>query len=254
MRGASRVREQLRRDLKIQAVKPGRANSAVVKRPRRTQAVRTSEAREKLLKATIEVIVDRGYNGLTTKEVASRAGLSSGALVHHYGTKADLIMAATAFIYDRAIEKGRAIAQSEGAKKDPLDAFIVDCMGVYFEWTFVAASEVLMVARTDPTLMHQIAQLMERFRRTMNEIWLPVFMRSGMSRPQASFTVLTTLNMIRGMAINSLWQSNMSHYRELLREWARLVKRGDVKAGAIEIPGRATRRRGNETTHGERNQ
>ena len=241
MRGATRVRERLRRDLKIHTINPSAA--ALSKGPRRTQAVRTFQAREKLLKATIEVLVDRGYNGLTTKEVATRAGLSNGALVHHYGTKADLIMAATAFIYERAIEKGRAIAQSERAQRDPLDAFISDSMSVYFEWTFIAASEVLMVARTDPTLMHQIALLMERFRRTMNDIWLPVFMRSGLSRSQASFILLTTLNMIRGMAINSLWQSNMSHYKELLREWARLVKRGDVKTGAISIPVRVPRKR-----------
>ena len=111
------------------------------------ELLKTDGADGALLNATIEVIVDRGYNGLTTKEVAARAGLSNGALVHHYGTKADLIMAATSFIYDRAIEKGRAIARSDRARKDPLDAFIVDCMNVYFEWTFIAASEVLMVAR-----------------------------------------------------------------------------------------------------------
>jgi len=234
MRGASRVRERLRRDLKIGAAKPVHV-AATVKRPRRTQASRTSEAREKLLKATLEVLVDRGYNGLTTKEVATRAGLSNGALVHHYGTKADLIMAATAFIYDRAIEKGRTIAESQKAQRDPLDAFINDCLSVYFDWPFIAATEVLVMARTDPTLMNQIERLMRHFRQTMNDIWLPVFERSGLSKQQASFILLTTLNMIRGMAINSLWQGNMSHYRELLREWVSLVKSGALRDGRINI-------------------
>ncbi|AXK81830.1 TetR/AcrR family transcriptional regulator [Pseudolabrys taiwanensis] len=234
MRGASRVRERLRRDLKIGAIKPVRA-ATTVKRPRRTQASRTSEAREKLLKATLEVLVDRGYNGLTTKEVATRAGLSNGALVHHYGTKADLIMAATAFIYDRAIEKGRAIAASQKAQRDPLDAFINDCLSVYFDWPFIAATEVLVVARTDPTLMNQIERLMRHFRQTMNDIWLPVFEQSGLGRQQASFILLTTLNMIRGMAINSLWQGNMAHYKELMREWVLLVKRGALNDGRINI-------------------
>src|SRR5262249_26241777 len=75
---------------------------AVSPRPqRRTQESRSRAARERLLAATIEVLIDRGYNGLTTKEVASRAGFSNGALVHHYRTKADLVIAATAHVYDR---------------------------------------------------------------------------------------------------------------------------------------------------------
>lgn len=236
MRGSTRVRARLRRDLNLHLVAP--SFRSTVKRPRRTQATRTLEAREKLLKATIEVLVDRGYNGLTTKEVAARAGLSNGALVHHFGTKADLIMAATAFIYDRAIEKGRAVAQSERARRDPLDAFIVDCLSVYFEWPFIAASEILMVARTDAMLLDQITLLMKRFRRTMNDIWLPVFVRANMKERHASFVLLTTLNMIRGMAINSLWQRDEAHYKALLREWARLVKRGALVDGEIEIPDR----------------
>src|SRR5687767_6679894 len=77
------------------------------RRPARlTQESRSRAARERLLVATIEVLIDRGYNGLTTKEVAARAGFSSGALVHHYRTKAELVIAATAHIYDRCIENG----------------------------------------------------------------------------------------------------------------------------------------------------
>src|SRR6266852_2132036 len=80
--------------------------------PRRTQERRTQEsrsraARERLLAATIEVLIDRGYNGLTTKEVATRAGFSSGALVHHFRTKADLVVAATAHVYDRCVINGK---------------------------------------------------------------------------------------------------------------------------------------------------
>src|SRR5437773_184341 len=74
--------------------------------PRRTQESRSRAARERLLAATIEVLIDRGYNGLTTKEVAARAGFSNGALVHHYKTKADMVIAATARVYDRCIANG----------------------------------------------------------------------------------------------------------------------------------------------------
>jgi AcrR family transcriptional regulator len=98
---------------------------------RRTQESRSRAARERLLNATIDVLIDRGYNGLTTKEVSVRAGFSNGALVHHYRTKAELVIAATEQVYDRCIENGKKIASSEKAKKHPLQAYIDDCLHVY---------------------------------------------------------------------------------------------------------------------------
>src|SRR5262245_15684931 len=87
------------------------AQSDVTRRPqRRTQEARSKAARERLLRAAIELLQERGYSGLTTKEVATRAGFSVGALMHHFSTKADLVIAAGAYIYERHIENGRRIA------------------------------------------------------------------------------------------------------------------------------------------------
>ena len=40
-------------------------------------------------------------------------------------------------------------------------------------------------------------------------------MRAGYSEAEASFTIMSTLYVIRGMAINSIWQKNMPYYRSL---------------------------------------
>src|SRR5262245_29356863 len=77
------------------------AQSTTRRPPRRTQEARSKAAREKLLRATLELLQERGYNGLTTKEVATRAGFSNGALMHHFSTKADLVIAAGAHVYEQ---------------------------------------------------------------------------------------------------------------------------------------------------------
>jgi AcrR family transcriptional regulator len=202
---------------------------------RRTQASRSHAARERLLNATIEVLVDRGYNGLTTKEVCARAGLSNGALVHHYRTKAELVIAATARVYDRCIAHGRTIASSEKARKHPLRAYIDDCLHVYLGWPFIAATEVLVPARTDQTLMVEVDKFMQHFRRTMNDIWLAAFERAGMPSDEAAFLMMTTLNMIRGMGINSMWQRDVPHYKKLLRTWATVVESGALRGRRCEL-------------------
>jgi AcrR family transcriptional regulator len=210
-------------------------STATSRPPRRTQESRSRAARERLLAATIEVLVDRGYNGLTTKEVSTRAGFSNGALVHHYRTKADLVIAATAHVYDRCIINGKKIASSDKAKHHPVRAFIDDCLDVYLGWPFIAASEVLIVARTDQTLMVQVDEFMQHYRRTMNEVWLAAFMRAGIRREEASFQMMTTLNMIRGMGMNSMWQRNMPHYKKLLRQWADTLEAGAFRGRSIEL-------------------
>ena len=203
--------------------------------PRRTQESRSRAARERLLAATIEVLIDRGYNGLTTKEVAARAGFSNGALVHHYGTKAELVIAATAHIYDRCIEQGRKIANSKRALRHPVRAYIDDCLHVYLGWPFLAAVEVLVPARTDQLLMVEVDKFMKHYRETMNAVWLDAFERAGIARANAACLLMTTLNMVRGMGINSLWQRNLPHYRKLLRDWADVAETGALAGRRCEL-------------------
>ena len=61
---------------------------------RRTQAERSARTQAALLDATVESLIELGYGRTTTTEIAHRAGLSLGALLHHYPTKTDLLVAA----------------------------------------------------------------------------------------------------------------------------------------------------------------
>src|SRR5262245_31306955 len=183
-RSRATARVDLRRS--PQALRPAK-QAAARRPPRRTQASRTQAAREKLLRATLELLRERGYSGLTTKEVASRAGFSNGALMHHFQTKADLVIAAGAHVYEQHIESGRKIAASALAKKDPLEAFINDCIDVYLGAAFIPTTEMMVAARTDPLMNAPFHAFMKHYRKTMNDIWLGAFTRAGYSKQEASF-------------------------------------------------------------------
>jgi AcrR family transcriptional regulator len=231
-RSSASARADLRRS--PQRLRPAKAKSAR-RPPRRTQESRSKAAREKLLRATIELLQERGYQGLTTKEVASRAGFSNGALMHHFSTKADLVIAAGAYIYERHIENGRKIANSAAARKDPLKAFIADCEDVYLGNSFIPTTEMMVAARSDPLMNAPFDAFMRDYRETMNDIWMKAFMRAGYSEEQASFTIMSTLYVIRGMAINSIWQKNLPYYRSFLREWTKIERAGALKGGRIPV-------------------
>lgn len=60
---------------------------------RRTQAERRAQTRARLLRAARKVFGARGYHGTTLDEVATKAGLSKGALYHHFDGKESLFLA-----------------------------------------------------------------------------------------------------------------------------------------------------------------
>ncbi|MDG0791292.1 TetR/AcrR family transcriptional regulator [Cohnella ginsengisoli] len=49
---------------------------------------------EKLLRAAIDLIAEKGYNGVTTHEIAEAADLSEKTLFRHYGSKQNLLESA----------------------------------------------------------------------------------------------------------------------------------------------------------------
>jgi AcrR family transcriptional regulator len=61
---------------------------------RRTQASRSEATRAALMDATISCLIEEGYDRTTTAAVAARAGVSRGAHLHHFQTRAALVAAA----------------------------------------------------------------------------------------------------------------------------------------------------------------
>ncbi|MEU8245871.1 helix-turn-helix domain-containing protein [Nonomuraea sp. NPDC048916] len=60
----------------------------------RIAGVTAAETRERLLRAAAEVFARRGYDGTRVADIAAAAGVSNGALYAHFGSKAELLVAA----------------------------------------------------------------------------------------------------------------------------------------------------------------
>ncbi len=66
----------------------------------RIQDERSAETRKRLLDATVDCLFERGYAGTTTAEIASRAGFSKGAQLHHFPTKEKLVISALEYLFE----------------------------------------------------------------------------------------------------------------------------------------------------------
>ena len=79
---------------------------------REPQQERSRATQQRLLEATVDCLVERGWSGATTTVIAERAGVSRGAQLHHYPTRAALVLAAVTHLADLRANELRAEALS----------------------------------------------------------------------------------------------------------------------------------------------
>src|SRR5579864_3804062 len=60
----------------------------------RVAGVTSAETRSRLLRAAADAFAVRGYDGTRVADIAAAAGVSNGALYAHFGSKAELLVAA----------------------------------------------------------------------------------------------------------------------------------------------------------------
>ena len=81
------------------------------------QEERSAETRRRLLDATVACLFERGYAGTTTTEIASRAGVSRGAQLHHFPKKDELVVSALEHVFELRLarnerrDRGAAVGQ-----------------------------------------------------------------------------------------------------------------------------------------------
>jgi AcrR family transcriptional regulator len=63
-------------------------------RVRRTQSERTADTRGRILRAVVESISEVGFRRTTASQIADRAGVTWGAVQHHFGGKDGILRAA----------------------------------------------------------------------------------------------------------------------------------------------------------------
>lgn len=125
---------------------------------------------EALLDAAVECLVELGFSSTTTTEVTRRAGVSLGAMLHHFPTKADLLAAAVGHVMQRRQDEFRKAMTDVAPGTSRLDAAI-DLMWEAFNGpTFQAWLELWVAARTDPELAEAVRDMEDAYDRASSEI------------------------------------------------------------------------------------
>lgn len=189
------------------------ATGEQVPRPtRRTQAERRTATRAALLEATIDGLVEHGYASLTTAQIAEAAGVTRGALAHHFASKSEVVVEAVRHLGEQLGQEfmAKAAAMPDATEDRPRDLLNL-VWEIYSGREFVAVLDLLAAARTDSELREAL--------RTFEAEGLAVV--TGAARavygevadlPGFQGLMTTTTSTLRGLAL-------LSSVRDVDRDW-----------------------------------
>src|SRR6478735_11000405 len=80
----------------------------------------TPDAARRLVSAAVHAFAERGYHATTTRDIASRAGMSPAALYIHYKTKEELLYQISKVGHERALEIVERARDSAGTPAERL--------------------------------------------------------------------------------------------------------------------------------------
>jgi AcrR family transcriptional regulator len=204
------------------------ARAAAPKRVRRTQEERSAETRGRLLDATIACLTDLGYAATTTTVIAERAGLSRGAQLHHFPTKAELVAAAVEHLTRRIGEELFEEAAKLPADGDRVSAAVDLLWSRFSTPLFPAWLELLVASRTDAELRAHLNEVESRLAAALRHQTVEVFGERAGRAPGFQLALDLTLNLMYGMALEqSLARADGRHRKRrdaaMLDAWKRMV-------------------------------
>ncbi|WP_020665945.1 TetR family transcriptional regulator [Amycolatopsis nigrescens] len=173
--------------------------------------------RQRLLDATIECLVEYGYAGTTTTRVADRAGVTRGAQVHHFPTKADLVTSAIRHLAAKRTEVALGELDRLKASADPVGDALQLLWEMHQGPVFSATVELWVAARTDPDLRRQMA-VVEPIATTSLVEFGKVLLPAYAGHPEFLHAVYTAMDVVRGILIAS-WATRDA--KELEARWGR---------------------------------
>jgi AcrR family transcriptional regulator len=193
------------------------------------RARRSAGSRALILEAAVACLVEDGYAGASTLAVQARAGVSRGRLLHHFPSRAELLVAAAQYLATSSLAELQQRATAAMADEPPgprrVDRAIDLMWATFHEPPFWAALELWTAARTDPALRAALRieepRLRAAIRAVADGIWGPEV--SGAPLYEELRELLFTS--MRGVALVYAFEERPAATDPHLDLWKRLARR-----------------------------
>jgi len=191
--------------------------------PRRTQAERSETTRKLLIDAASKLIRKNGFGGLRTIEVAKLAGVSRGALLHHFPSKHDLVVEVLTYVNEMTLAQSTRRALMARSSGDPIGEIIEDAKDYFFGDHFFIGLAIAMSDESTRRLRRETSQFTRQTRFSVEAAWLDTLISSGIPKQLAGDVLALTLSVVRGFSVRTLLENDPEQFTRLMSVWRIIV-------------------------------
>ncbi|MEM7303565.1 MAG: TetR/AcrR family transcriptional regulator [Pseudomonadota bacterium] len=179
---------------------PPKANSAQNRDKRATVGA--------LIKAAREQLVSEGITKASVLPILSRAGVSRGALFHHFPTKKHLIAAAFDDLMQTAATQLHVLGIELRLSIIDLETFVDGLREIYCSDVFIGSMEIALNNRVDPAMSGLIENTIENWWIALGRFWNETFELPGQSASSAEQHWVMAANLLRGHAFTTIYRNS----------------------------------------------
>lgn len=193
-------------------------------RARRTQAERSSEAQSILIDVAIQQIREKGLAYVTMAEIADQAGMTRGAIQHHFGSRDDYMRAVSTTLTDRvATILDDQPPANKGAPEQVVRRCIESLGRIILSRDQLAVTDISISSRSVPQLLADSERMSIRMRDMYASAWRrwlgDHYSSAGIEK---GFLIFST--MYSGMLVINYGKSEPENYETMLALCAELVE------------------------------
>lgn len=169
--------------------------------------------RSAILEAAIQCFIDLGYANTTTALIADYAGVSRGAMMHHFPSRASVLKATIEHLHQRRIDEFKELMVDIDDPKELMDRRRIE-ESVQRAWRYVnqpssiAFQEILMASRTDEELRGVLDPLEKEYEKQFMQTVKTVFPH------WQDLEVLETANDLVHFLLNGMMLSQMKYRKQ----------------------------------------
>ena len=127
------------------------------------QAQKSSLTRDRIVIATLECIIEFGYESTTMAKIAEAAKLSQGSMQYHFPAKLDAIKAAINYLFAKRLTDHQQDLENAPDGVDKMAHAIEVYWRHLNEGHYVAYQDLVIAARTHPELARVLKPAYQRF-------------------------------------------------------------------------------------------
>ena len=192
------------------------------------QAQKSAATRNLIVDAAIQCFVDLGYARTTTTRIAQAAGLSRGAMLHHFPSKMDIVKAAVDELHAKRLKAFRkSIMQAPPPGKGRVHLAVQAYWQHVRHPMFVAFFELSVAARTDPELEAILKPAQKAFDEEWYRTAAEVFPEWQSDRAAFDLALDLSRYLLEGMAVSFLTHEETErehHVLEYLEDILRTLR------------------------------